>query len=352
LHLQRTGIVRDPRYLEHKTGVHHIEIPQRLETIYNMLDSDGLQDELILIPPRFASLEELEMVHTPAYIERILDTAGEPRRYLDPDTVTSERSCEVAFLAAGGMLAAVQKVMAGEVDNAFALVRPPGHHAERDRPLGFCLFNNVAIAAEYARKRFGLNKILIIDWDVHHPNGVQHMFYHDPEVLLFSTHRSPFFPGSGEATEVGEGSGRGFTVNVPLPAQRDDYDYGNVYRHLLAPIALAFKPQIVLVSAGFDTHQDDPIGGMRVTERGYARITDIILDIARQTCEGRVVTVLEGGYDLAALRRSVKSVLQTMRTGHMEDNQRWIESEDAACSRMQELIDMIKEIQKPYWNCF
>ena len=352
MHLLRTGIVRDPRYLEHKTGVHHIEIPQRLETIYTMLDSDGLQDDLILIPPRFASLEELEMVHTPAYIERILDTAGEPRRYLDPDTVTSERSCEAAFLAAGGMLAAVQKVMAGEVDNAFALVRPPGHHAERDHPMGFCLFNNVAIAAEYVRKRFGLHKILIIDWDVHHPNGVQHIFYDDPEVLLFSTHRSPFFPGTGEATEVGAGSGKGFTVNVPLPSQRDDYDYGNVYRHLLTPIALAFKPQIILVSAGFDTHQEDPIGGMRLTERGYARITDIIHAIARQTCDGRVVTVLEGGYDLAALRRSVKSVLQTMRTGHMEDNQRWIESEDAACSRMQELIDMIKEIQKPYWNCF
>jgi len=350
--LLRTGIVRDPRYLEHKTGVHHIEIPQRLETIYNMLDSEGLQDELILIPPRFASLEELEMVHTPAYIERILDTAGEPRRYLDPDTVTSERSCEAAFLAAGGTLAAVQKVMAGAVDNAFALVRPPGHHAERDRPFGFCVFNNVAIAAEYARRRFGLNKILIIDWDVHHPNGVQHVFYDDPEVLLFSTHRSPFFPGSGEAMETGEGRGSGFTVNVPLPAQCDDYDFGNVYRHLLAPIALAFKPQIMLVSAGFDTHQDDPIGGMRLTERGFARIADIILAIARQTCEGRVVMVLEGGYDLAALRRSVKAVIQTMRNGYMEDTQRWIEREDASCSRMQELIDMIKEIQKPYWDCF
>ncbi len=350
--LQRTGIVRDPRYLEHKTGVHHIEIPQRLETIYQMLDTDGFQDEFILIPPRFASLEELEMVHTPAYIERILDTAGEPRRYLDPDTVTSERSCEAAFLAAGGALAAVQKVMAGEVDNAFALIRPPGHHAERERQMGFCLFNNVAIAAEFARRRFGLNRILIVDWDVHHPNGVQRIFYGDPEVLLFSTHRSPFFPGSGEATEIGEGNGKGFTVNVPLPAQRDDYDYGNIYRHLLVPLALQFNPQLILVSAGFDTHHEDPIGGMKLTEGGFARITDIILDIARQTCGGKIVAVLEGGYDLAALRRSVKAVLLTMHTGHMAHREHWIEREDAVFSRVQEHIETIKKIHQPFWGRF
>lgn len=350
--MQRTGIVRDPRYLEHKTGIHHIEIPQRLEAIYNMLDTDGFQDRFILIPPRFASLEELEMVHTPAYIERILDTAGEPRRYLDPDTVTSEHSCEAAFLAAGGVLAAVQEVMAGEVDNAFALIRPPGHHAERDRQMGFCLFNNVAIAAEYVRKRFGLNRILIVDWDVHHPNGVQHIFYNDPDVLLFSTHRAPFFPGSGDATEIGEGSGKGFTVNVPLPAQRDDYDYGNIYRHLLVPLALRFNPQIILVSAGFDTHHDDPIGGMNLTERGFARITDIILDVAWQTCAGKIVVALEGGYDLAALRHSVKAVLLTMQAGHMAHREHWIGCEDAAFARVAELIETIKKIQQPFWDCF
>ena len=350
--MNRTGIVRDQRYLEHKTGVHHIEIPQRLETIYNMLDANGFQDNFTLIPPRYATLEELEMVHTPAYIERILDTAGEPRRYLDPDTVTSERSCEAAFLSAGGVLAAVQQVMSGAVDNAFALIRPPGHHAERDRPMGFCIFNNVALAAEFSRRRYGLRRILIVDWDVHHPNGVQHIFYDDPEVLLFSTHRAPFFPGTGTIEETGSGPGAGFTINVPLPPQRDDADFGNIYRHLLSPVARAFQPQLVLVSAGFDTHCDDPIGGMRVTERGYARICEIILDIARSTCEGKVVAVLEGGYDLAAIRRSVQAVLQTMKDGGIKDSQQNIQNEDLRCSRVQDIIESIKNVQKPFWNCF
>jgi acetoin utilization deacetylase AcuC-like enzyme len=317
-----------------------------------MLDSNGFQDGYTLIPSRYVTLEELEMVHAPAYIERILDTAGEPRRYLDPDTVTSERSCEAAFLAAGGTLAAVDAVMEGVVDNAFALVRPPGHHAEHDHPMGFCLFNNIALAAAYSRRRYGLERILIVDWDVHHPNGVQHLFYDDPEILLFSTHRHPFFPGSGEAAEIGAAAGRGFTVNVPLPAQRDDADFGNVYRHILAPLALEFQPQLILVSAGFDTHADDPIGGMRVTDRGFSRIADIILEIARATCGGKVAAALEGGYDLAALRRSVKAVLETMRDGACPDRRRIMEKEDAQYTRMREPIEEIKRVQKSFWKCF
>jgi acetoin utilization deacetylase AcuC-like enzyme len=292
------------------------------------------------------------MVHAPAYIERILDTAGEPRRYLDPDTVTSERSCEAAFLAAGGVLAAVENIMNGVVDNAFALIRPPGHHAERDHPMGFCIFNNVALAARYAQKKFGLHKILIIDWDVHHPNGVQHIFYEDPSVLLFSTHRFPYFPGTGDARETGEGAGKGFTINVPLPAQRTDIDFTNIYRHLLVPVALEFQPQLILISAGFDTHSDDPIGGMKVTEQGYARLTELILGAAQTVCYGRVLAVLEGGYDLVALRRSVQAVLQTMKTGATDNTRSWIEKEDDSYSRVQEHITTVKNIQKPFWNCF
>jgi acetoin utilization deacetylase AcuC-like enzyme len=187
---------------------------------------------------------------------------------------------------------------------------------------------------------------------VHHPNGVQHAFYGDPEILLFSTHRHPFFPGSGEARETGEGAGRGFTVNVPLTPQRDDIDFGNVYRHILIPLALEFKPQLILVSAGFDTHADDPIGGMRVTEQGFARIADIILDIARRTCGGKVVAVLEGGYDLSALRRSVKAVLQTLRDGVCPDLHQIMEKEDAHYLRVQEIIEEIKSVNKPFWKCF
>jgi len=311
--MRRTGIVRDDRYLEHKTGIHHVEVPQRLETVYNMLDSNGLVQKLTIIPPRMATLEQIEMVHAPGYIEKILNTAGEPLRYLDPDTVTSERTCEAAFLAAGGVLEAVRLVVAGELDNAFALVRPPGHHAERSRQMGFCIFNNAALAAEYARRQFGLQRILIVDWDVHHPNGTQHIFEQTPEVLLFSTHRFPFFPGTGSHDEIGLGSGAGFTINVPLSARKGDRDFAAIYRRLLVPVALEYQPQLIIVSAGFDCHRDDPIGGMAVTEHGFAGLAGQVCALAEQCCAGHAVFVLEGGYDLGAMRTSVRSVLQAMQ---------------------------------------
>lgn len=348
--MRRIGIVRDSRYLEHKTGVHHIEVPRRLETIYAMLDSNGLNARLQPVPARFASLEEIEMVHAPEYIEKILDTAGEPLRYLDPDTVTSEKSCEAAFLAAGGVLEAVTRVMTGSLDAAFALVRPPGHHAEHDRQMGFCIFNNIAVAAQYARRRFGLERILIVDWDVHHPNGTQHIFEKNPEVLLFSTHRFPFFPGTGDLGDIGLEAGRGFTVNVPLPAQQDDSDFAFTYRNLLAPLAREFNPQLVLVSAGFDTHYDDPIGGMRLTEHGYCYLADTLLGIADAACQGKIVFVLEGGYDLGALRKSVKAVLETMLDGMPQEAKSKIERNMRDTSAVPDIIAAVKDVQEPYWK--
>jgi len=349
--VRRTGIVRDNRYLEHKTGVHHIEVPRRLETIYRMLDDNGLQSRLIPVAPRFASLEEIETVHSPEYIEKILDTAGEPLRYLDPDTVTSELSCEAAFLAAGGVLEAVKGVMTGGLDTAFAFVRPPGHHAEKTRQLGFCIFNNVALAAAYARKQFGLSRILIVDWDVHHPNGTQHIFESTPEVLLFSTHRFPFFPGTGDMNETGFGDGTGFTINVPLPPQRDDGDFCLMYEKLLAPVALEYRPQLMLVSAGFDTHYDDPIGGMRVTEQGYRHLTRMLLGLADKTCGGKAVFVLEGGYDLGALRRSTKAVLEIMAAGDQRDpgqeGEGWRTQET---SPVPDIIEEVKKLHEPLWK--
>ncbi len=346
----RTGVVRDKRYLEHKTGVHHIEVPRRLEAIYSMLDNNGLGEKLIYVPPRLASLEEIEWVHTPAYIDRILDTAGEPLRYLDPDTVATEKTCEAAFLAAGGVLEAVRALLVGAIDNGFALVRPPGHHAERNRQMGFCIFNNVALAAEYARRRFGLSRILIVDWDLHHPNGTQHFFEDSAEVLLFSTHRSPFFPGSGDPLEVGLGAGEGFTFNVPLPARCDDADFITVYERLLVPVALSFEPELVLVSAGFDTHFDDPIGGMSVTEKGYARLAAAVLDIAGQCCSGKVLAVLEGGYDPGAMRKSAGAVLETMLQGGLPSG----ESRLLPLRKNSPAPDIIRRVaaaHKPYWSC-
>jgi len=350
--LRRTGIVRDIRYLGHKTGVHHVEKPQRLETVYNMLDRSGLQEKLKVIPSRFATLEEVEMIHTPEYVEKIMDTAGEPLRYLDPDTVTSERTYEVAFLAVGGILEAVKSVVTGELDNAFSLIRPPGHHAEKDRQMGFCIFNNTVLAAEYARREFGLKRILIIDWDVHHANGTQHIFEKSNEVLLFSSHRFPFFPGTGDSSEVGLEEGTGFTVNVPLSPQKDDSDFCEVYRRILKPIAMEFKPQLIIVSAGFDCHYDDPIGGMKVSEQGFAYLADMILNIADATCDGKAVFTLEGGYDLGAIRKSAKLVLETMVGGISEKVKTGIESKLKASPPVIETINSVMNIQKSYWKCF
>jgi len=329
-----------------------VEVPQRLETVYNMLDRNRLKERLKNITPRLASLEEIEMVHDPRYIEKIMNTAGEPLRYLDPDTVTSERTCEAAFLAVGGVFEAVKSVLTDELDNAFALIRPPGHHAERNRQMGFCIFNNIALAAEYARRHFGLHRILIVDWDVHHPNGTQHIFEKTSRVLLFSTHRFPFFPGTGGLKEIGLGEGRGFTINVPLPSQRDDSDFCEVYRNILVPVALEFQPQLILVSAGFDTHYDDPIGGMKVSEHGYAYLADTVLEIAEKTCRGKVVVMIEGGYDLGAMRKSIKAVLETMSSEIPESIKRKIENNIKDNSTVSDTIQNVIEIHKPFWKCF
>lgn len=347
-----TGIVRDSRFLEHRTGVHHIEVPQRLETIYHMLDAGGLKSRLKLIVPRFASLEEIHMVHTLAYMETIMDTAGEPLHYLDPDTVTSEQSCAAAFLAAGGIMEAVKCVMEGELDNCFALVRPPGHHAEANRQMGFCIFNNEALAAEYARRQFGLTRILIVDWDVHHPNGTQHIFERTGEVLLFSTHRFPFFPGTGDVNEVGLDEGRGFTVNVPLRARSTDGDYAEIYMRLLVPLALEYRPELIIVAAGFDAHYDDPIGGMRLTEQGYAYLTKLLCTIADNTCAGKLVAVLEGGYDLGALRKSVKAVVETLSGGMPDAATKNFNESRGDNAPVEDIIRAVRAQHAPYWKCF
>jgi len=350
--LHRTGIVRDTRFLEHKTGIHHIEVARRLETIYSMIDNNGLKEKLSLITPRFASLAEIEMVHTAPYIEKIMDTAGEPLRYLDPDTVTSEKSCQAAFLAAGGVFEAVKSVLAGKLDNAFALIRPPGHHAERNRQMGFCIFNNIALAAEYALRQFNLSRVLIVDWDVHHPNGTQHIFEASKQVLLFSTHRFPFFPGTGAIEDIGVKDAQGYTINVPLSPQRTDRDFYEIFQKLLLPVALEFQPQLVLISAGFDTHFDDPVGGMRATHNCYALLTDLLMDIADTTCGGKIVIMLEGGYDLGAMRKSTKAVLETLLGSGAETIKEKMQKSSRETSPVTDIIQQVTQTVKPYWTCF
>jgi acetoin utilization deacetylase AcuC-like enzyme len=309
--MAKTGIVKDRRYLEHETGEYHPENPRRLEAVYAMIERE-FKNTLVEISPRPATRAELEWVHAAPYIDRIEATAGHPHTMLDPDTTTSPRSWEVACLAAGGLLEAVDEILAGAINNAFALIRPPGHHAEANRAMGFCLFNNVAVAARHALANHKLERVLIVDWDLHHGNGTQNAFYDSSEVLFFSTHQFPYYPGSGATEECGEGTGAGYTVNVPLPGGQGNGDYARIYRETLQPIALDFDPQLILVSAGFDTYCEDPLGAMMVTDQGFALLTLLLLEVADKCCSGKLVLTLEGGYDLGGLTRSIKATLSAL----------------------------------------
>ena len=349
--MNRTGVVKDRRYLEHVMDPGHPESPERLREIYQGIEEEEMKGRVLAkVKPRAATREELEMVHSPAYIDLIASTAGKPYVRLDGDTSTCAKSYEAALLAAGGFLELIKVVMQGKLDNGFALVRPPGHHAERDRAMGFCIFNNVAIGAHYAFKNFSLQKILIVDWDVHHGNGTQNSFYEDPRVLDFSTHRSAFYPGTGAAAEVGKGRGEGFTVNIPLSPGAGDTEYGILFEKILKPIALEYQPQLILVSAGFDTHYNDPLGGMEVTERGFARMTQILMEIAAATTQGKLAFTLEGGYNVAAERRSVKAVIEELSQGQPLDKTDLVEEEKAKYPEMEKFLLQLKGIQKRYWK--
>lgn len=349
--MNRTGIVKDERYMDHVMDPGHPESPERLRVIYKMLEEPEMKGFLEEVKPRPATRKELELIHAPSYIDQVEKTAGKPYFRLDMDTSTCAKSYETALLATGGLLELIKAVMEGKLQNGFALIRPPGHHAERDRAMGFCLFNNVAIGAQYAINNFSLDRVLVVDWDVHHGNGTQNSFYEDPHVLFMSTHRYGFFyPGTGSANEVGKGKGLGFTVNIPLSTRAGDAEFGNLFEKLIKPIALEYRPQLVLVSAGFDTHADDPLGGMEVTEKGFARMTQILMEIAETTAQGKLVITLEGGYDVAGQGRSVKAVLKELAQVSPLDKRNLLEKEKADESRIGGLILQVKEIQKRYWK--
>ncbi len=341
-----TAVVKDKIYLEHLTGDYHPENHHRLETIYRMLKDEDLEGTLKVLTPRPATREELALNHAESYIEQVAATAGRPYTMLDPDTTTSPRSWEAAQMAAGGVLRAIDEVMGGAVRNGFALVRPPGHHAEKARGMGFCLFNNIAIGAHYARQTYHLDRILIVDWDLHHGNGTQNAFYEDPQVLFFSTHQYPYYPGSGSIEEVGKGEGRGFTVNVPLPGGQGDDDFARIYQELLKPIATTYRPQLVMVSAGYDIYYQDPLGAMDVTPGGFATLTSLVMEIADVCCQGKVVITLEGGYNLEGLRDSVKATLKEL-TGNSVRNR--VTGEGKILSSTEEVIKKVKGVQKPFW---
>lgn len=310
--MQPVGLFYHPCFLEHDTGPGHPERPQRLTAIFEQLKSTELWNHLLVWEPRPVEQAILELVHPRAYIDLIERACYDGPIALDPDTVASPGSWEAAVRAAGAVTQAVDQVIQGEVQAAFCMVRPPGHHALANRAMGFCLFNNVAIGARYAQRHHGLQRTLIVDWDVHHGNGTQAIFYDDPTVLYFSTHQYPFYPGTGARQERGQGRGEGYTLNVPLPAGSGDAELIRAFEEGLLPKALDFRPELILISAGFDAHRDDPLANLNVTEEGYAKLTECVLTICRTCCPGRLVSVLEGGYNLRALGASVEAHLRAL----------------------------------------
>ena len=348
--MKKTGIITDPLYLEHKTGDYHPESHQRLEAINAMLEENDMAGKVLRVKPRFASREEIEYVHSSGYVSRVEATKGKPSVMLDPDTQTSPKSWEAAQLAAGGFLELIDQLMQKKIDNGFALVRPPGHHAEHDRAMGFCLFNNVAIGAKYAIKKYNLERILIIDWDLHQGNGTQHTFYDDPKVLYFSTHQFPYYPGTGSISETGKGKGTGFTINVPLAPGPGDEEYAKIYQKILQPVVLEYKPQLILVSAGFDIYFNDPLGGMKVTPKGFALLTKIILELAETVCKGNLLFILEGGYHLDGLRDSVKAVLLELSGNSSLFANKSVLEENIAKNSVDTIIDQVKNQYKNYWK--
>ena len=349
---RRTGIVKDSRYLQHTAGMLHPESPQRLLAVYNMLDNPDTSWKYIDIEPREASHDEIAYVHTKSYIDRVADTSGKSHVILDPDTITSAETYEISKLAVGGLCNAIDAVMTGEADNAFAFVRPPGHHAGAGNSAGFCVFNNIAIGAMHARIRHGIKKILIVDWDLHHGNGTQKIFYADRGVLYFSTHQYPYYPGTGGLHEIGEGQALGFTVNVPLHRGAVNGTFISAFHKILEPIAMAYQPELILVSAGFDTYFKDPLGGMRVTPEGFAAMARILLNIADKYCSGKLVAVLEGGYHVAGLTQSVKATLEEMWDETLQTEEKMAAQEADTDEANKPVIQSVINAVRPFWDVF
>jgi len=304
-------LVSSKRFVDHVTPAGHPERPERAQALEALAASFKEQGGEV-VEPRSATDEDLLRVHTQEHIDAIVATRGKATM-IDEDTFTSPDSDDIARLAAGGVLTGIDRALDGpKGSRSLVLVRPPGHHAEADRAMGFCLYSNVAVGAAYARSR-GCARVAIVDYDVHHGNGTQWIFYEDPTVLFVSSHQYPFYPGTGAASEKGRGAGHGFTLNIPLDAGAKDDEIERKYAAQVIPAVRNFKPDLLLISAGFDAHEMDPLGQLRMTTEGFGRLTKTLIDLANEVCEGRAVLVTEGGYDLKALSDSLKAVIAACR---------------------------------------
>jgi len=341
-----TLILRDDRFLEHDPGPGHPERRARLEAVYASLDAEPIAGTTSATP-RAATREQLLAVHTAAHVAQVESSAGQAHTQLDADTAASAGSHQAALLAAGGAIQAVEAVLADQAQGAFVLCRPPGHHAEASGAMGFCLFNNAALAAEHAVRQLGCRRVLVVDPDVHHGNGTQHSFWERADVMYVSSHRFPYFPGTGASGEVGAGAGAGYTLNLPLPAGLGDADLVHLYRSCVSPVVRRFAPELIIVSAGFDTWHKDPLGDLALTEAGFAALFSIFRGWAEESCPRRMVALLEGGYALDGVVAGVRAGLSVMSAasppalavdGAVSDAARRVERE-------------VRRALSPHWPC-
>ncbi len=353
--MRKTAIFRDSLFLDHDPGFDHPESPQRLKVINEVLDKKEVKD--CFVYPEFDSATHklISLIHDKDLINRVAETAGKIFDALDPDTKTSPDSYAAAILAVGAIVKGVDLLLAGDIDNGFAFLRPPGHHAEKDRSMGFCLFNNVAIAAQYAISHCGLKRVMIVDWDLHHGNGTQHSFDESDKVLYVSTHQFPFYPGTGALTETGKGKGDGYTVNIPLPGYQGDVDYATIFDDIIVPVGREYKPELILVSCGFDIYKDDPLGAMEVTAAGFAYLTRSMIQLAEEVCGGKLLVTLEGGYNLDGQRDGALAVLSELLGKPLDTGYATNLDKDLAASLCEKksvhpAIDQARDVAKRFWK--
>ena len=341
--MKKVGLSIDELFVKHDNGMDHPESPDRVYSINDMLHQTKLIDKLILQKPRDANESDIYRVHKPEYFNKIRSTKGKGKVFLDQDTSTNQFSFDAALRASGSVLENIDNIIDKNIERGFCISRPPGHHAESDRAMGFCLFNHIAVGAAYLRNK-GYENILVVDFDVHHGNGTQHIFESDNHVLYFSTHQYPYYPGTGALNETGTDQGMGYTVNIPLTGGLGDDEHLAIYNELLIPVARKFKPQFILVSAGFDSHAQDPLAGMKLSSECFAKLTRLLLDLAYEYSSGNILFLLEGGYDLNALWESTNFVFNELLD---LTNSNYTEYDSTGVDK---LINQVRKVHEMQWN--
>jgi acetoin utilization deacetylase AcuC-like enzyme len=342
-------VVKDQRFARHLEGVFHLESPKRMLAFETIMQHPPLADKWAEVLPRPATTREIAWVHSAEYIRQVEQTSGKGLSSFDIDTQATARSYETALLAVGGVFSLLDKIQNGEAKRGFAFVRPPGHHAEREKAMGFCIFNNVALGARYLQERYGLERIMIVDIDAHHGNGIQTAFYDSHEVLYVSMHQFPGFPGTGKLGETGIGKGEGFTVNIPLGKGHGDRDFARIVRHLVYPLAVEYRPEILLIPCGFDLYLHDRLGGMRCTPSGYALITRLLIETAENTCNGRIVFIAEGGYSMKGIRECGLRVMEEL-CDVSTLNRKTPDKIKTVNPAKISILKKVFEVQKKYWR--